>query len=981
MRASAPNTADGKNNNTPDHHTRVVVVTVPPSLHLSGIPSQHQVKVDPHAYTLIHTLAKVTYAISPKMDGRRASSAGTSGIPQMRSGIPRPGGATAAGAPGSGAESAIPRPNSRMGTTGPAVGTGARTAGGPMGVYRPSSAAGRNSVGGPMGAAPGSSSLLLRQAPASAAPSTRTYSGLANRISTLSARPLDPNTSSNMLGDDVSSASILLDTSIGPGAHKRTVSAAGLADESMSFSSNAAIKRPHLRKLSMDGTSPLLLQADLHPASTPRPESPAYEIAVLRTHYDQQLLAENRKYKKLEQDYEAKCKELDRFNRQRVELLDEWDKQQGTSRSKEAEWISKRQSLEDEIVRLRSTNSELTNRNDELSTNSSTELSELRSKLTSLESDLAKSRAEAQAATIKAQSLADEVGANKAELEDLQNALEDEQRMRLQQLDEARLGGAEQGGKIAEELARQTSHLRKLEAENAHLVAENARLSHHASNVELLKEEKRSLEAKTRTLDALRDQLAAAEAEVADLHDKESSWDALLRTGLEADVQAAFTAAANTDGHIPSVAPPAVIDRTTLPTYLSTLRGTVSGLEARCKALQTTVEKLRARNVTLEDEAKDVDAKDRKTSLELTDLQTTLARAQKTEIRLNDEIKRLKAMLSSYEQEEQNHNSASYSAAHAQRITLLESELEKAKEENLKMGEEVESLAKSLAEKESKFESDAEGEGDLKVQMELLQGEKGALVAKVSEMESSFASLTKELESLGKENEMLWLRVGRGEFDQERQRCLVLASNPVSLDLDVRRKTLDALKAENQSLLARVEELSSLASSSSATSAASTAAGQALVPQSVVDNLRADLAALQVSIAAKDKAMLRLKQVFSAKANEFREAIQSLFGYKVKFLENGKVKLTSAFNRSTNSTSLVFESEGGNIGKMKLMGEAIKFPGLVNLAGLKEYWLDPNGIRQSVPCFLAALNLELYESCTMAIRRAKFDDEGEGDNE
>ncbi|CBQ69370.1 related to spindle assembly checkpoint protein [Sporisorium reilianum SRZ2] len=915
------------------------------------------------------------------MDGRRVSSAGSSGIPQMRSGIPRPGGAAAAGGGGSnGGESAIPRPNSRMGTAGAAASTGARTASGPMGAYRPSSAAGRSSVGGPMGSASGPSSLLLRQAPASAAPSTRTYSGLANRISTLSARPLDPNTSSNMLGgDDVSSASILLDTSIGgAGAHKRTVSAAGLADESMSFSSNA-IKRPHLRKLSMDGTSPLLLQPDLHPANTPRPESPAYEIAVLRNHHDQQLLAEARKYKKLEQDYEAKCKELDRFNRQRVELLDEWDKQQETARSKEADWTSKRQSLEDEIVRLRSTNSELTHRNDELSTNSSTELSELRARVTSLESDLAKSRAEAQAATVKAKRFEDEVGANKAELEDLQNALEDEQRMRIQQLDEARLGGAEQSKKIDQELARQTTHLRKLEAENAHLVAENARLSHHASNVELLKEEKRSLEAKLRTLDALRDQLAAAETQVADLHDKASTWDALLRNGLEADVQAAFTAAANTDGQLPSVQPPQVIDRTTLPTYLSTLRGTVSGLEARCKALQTTVEKLRARNVTLEDDAKDVDAKDRKTSLELTDLQTSLARAQKTEARLNDEIGRLKAMLSSYEQEEQNHNSTSYSAAHAQRITLLEGELDKAQQENARLGEEVESLSKSLAEKESKGEGDVEGEGDLRGKVEQLQGEKAALEAKVSEMESTFASLTKELESLGKENEMLWLRVGRGEFDQERQRCLVLASNPVALDLDVRRKTLDALKAENQSLLARVEELSTLVSSSSPASSAST--GQALVPQSVVDNLRADLSALQLSIAAKDKAMLRLKQVFSAKANEFREAIQSLFGYKVKFLENGKVKLTSTFNRSTNSTSLVFESEGGNVGRMKLMGEAIKFPGLVNLTGLKEYWLDPNGIRQSVPCFLAALNLELYESCTMAVRRAKFDDEGEADDE
>ncbi|KAJ1025913.1 hypothetical protein NDA16_002539 [Ustilago loliicola] len=477
------------------------------------------------------------------MGGRRVSSAG-SGIP-MRSAIPRPGSST-----GANAESAIPRPSSRM-----------SGASGPMGVYR--STAARSSTGA-NSLPPPSSALGLRQAPSSAAPSTRTYGGLAGRISTLAPRPLDPNTSTNLLSgaEDASSASILLDTSLGfGGGHKRTVSAAGFApdDSNLSFSGNA-IKRPHLRKLSMDGTSPLLLQAELHPASTPRPESPAYEIAVLRTHYDQQLLAEGRKYKKLEQDFEAKCKELDRFNRQRVELLNEWDKQQESTRSKEVEWSSKRQTLEDEVVRLRSLNSELTHRNDELSSTSSSELSQLREKVTSLESELAKSKAQAQAAELKAQQFEDELGANKAELQDLQNALEDEQRMRLSDHDAARLGG-EEGKKIAEELARQTSHLRKLEAENAHLVAENGRLSQHAANVELLKEEKRSLEAKLRTLDSLRDQLASTEAKVEELKEREQSWDTLLKTGLEQDIESAFSAAADVEASLPTISPPEVMDR------------------------------------------------------------------------------------------------------------------------------------------------------------------------------------------------------------------------------------------------------------------------------------------------------------------------------------------------------------------------------------------------------------------------------------
>ena len=129
---------------------------------------------------------------------------------------------------------------------------------------------------------------------------------------------------------------------------------------------------------------------------------------------------------------------------------------------------------------------------------------------------------------------------------------------------------------------------------------------------------------------------------------------------------------------------------------------------------------------------------------------------------------------------------------------------------------------------------------------------------------------------------------------------------------------------------------------------------------------------LHETIRARDKGLLRLKQVFTAKANEFREAVQSLFGYKLRFLENGKVKLTSAYACGARSTTLVFRSDEGNVGQMKLQGEAMD--GLANVAHLRDYWLS-DGIRHSVPCFLAALNLELYENTTQAIRGAFGGDE------
>ncbi|PWY99216.1 MAD-domain-containing protein [Testicularia cyperi] len=981
------------------------------------------------------------------MDGRRTSTsaaASGSGIP-MRSGIPRPGSAASATG-GGGAESSIPRPSSRMGTGG--GGGGATNSvpparsiglGGPMGSYRTSGGGivgtSRNSLG--TAAIAGSSSGPVRQAPQSAAPATRTYGGLAGRISTLSSsstsapagapRAVDHG-AANLLGlaDEAASTSTIFDTSIGS---KRSLSAAGFGgagEDSFSSFSGAPVsgggagptKRPHLRKLSMDGTSPLLLQAELpHPALAPRPESPAYEISVLRTHYDQQLLGEARKYKKLEEDFEAKCKELDRFNRQRIELLDEWEKQQEQKREKEAEWSSKRKILEDEIVRLRSLNSDLSNKNDELTTSTNTEMQAIRSKNVALESELVQIKAEAEAAKAKARNLEDEVGAQKAELDDLQNAYDDERKMRLQQSSSA-LANGEQGKKLEEELKRQTSHLRKLEAENAHLVAENGRLTQHTSNVELLREEKRGLESKLRVLEELRSRLAEAETRIDELKQERESWDSLLRSGIEDDVEAAFAASANaetvTAADAVAVPAPASLDRSTLPSYLSALRGTVSGLQSRVSSLSTSLEKLRSRNQTLEEEAQDVDAIKQKLHLELQTAQTQVAKASKRESLLAQELEGLKKLLQTYEAEEQNFKNAAaaasqgvdsgsvnggagqktggvYDSAHLERIGMLEREREGARHEYRNLQADNEALQKQIAERDAKMEED--DLDALRSRASTLESDRAALEAKVAALEADVSALGKELGDLGKENETLWARVGRGEFDQHRQRCLVLAVNPVFQDLDLRRKTLDALKAENAELLKRVEELSAAAASLPSTSETETSAAvapaegkgngvEALVPQSVVQNLRQDISDLRVSIASKDKAMLRLKQVFSAKANEFREAIQSLFGYKVKFLENGKVKLTSTFNRSKNSTTLIFEPSetGANVGKMKLLGEAVQFPGLVNLAGLKEYWLDPDGIRQSVPCFLAALNLELYESCTMAIRRnavENVDDEDE----
>lgn len=912
---------------------------------------------------------------------RRISNSG-SGIPMRSSGIPRPSSATD---PSS--SSAIPRPASRIASAtttnlpgpGPTPARGRTSiappvshvphtaSSGPLGSYNRSDPSASASASASVSATPSASRLGYRTDSMRTPAGPAAYSGLAGRISVLSASTSaapsgaaqSPPVSANSLGLGGIAPGTTPSSAL---SAKRSVSAAGISPNDAHLNGGSASKRAATiasRRLSADGTSPLLLQADLHPASTPRPESPAYELSILRANYDQQLLAESRKYKKLEEDFQAKCREVDRFNTERAELLSEWDREQESRKDKEQAWAREKTALEEETFRLRMLNADLSNQLSEVQTSTSTAAQELQAKSTALETQIAHAKADAEAARTESARLRDDLAATQAQVDDLENALDDEKRLRLEAHDEARLGGQE-GLKIAEELNRQTTYVRKLEAEKAHLEAENTRLTQHASNTELLKEEKRSLEAKLRVLDELRTRLADAESTIRDRDAAAAEWDSVLRDA--ATVTNGADADANADGEDDQgiVAPPAQFDRRTLPAYLSALRSALATQTARARGLETSLEHLRTRNATLEEAQRDASSKERQVESDFAELRANLTRAKRTEARLEDEITRLKALLSSYEAEERNLGGAKYDAAHAERIAMLERELETSKADNSQLSAQLESAIAA-----AKGSQDA---GALRTALDERE-------AKVVALQREMAALTRELEQLANENATLYTRVGRGEFDQTTTRCLTLADNPISQDLAIRKASLDALRAENAQLLSRLEELNAQLSQTTAAAAAAApsiqdAAASGLVPQAVVDNLRASLESTEAQLRSAEKAHLRLRQVYSMKAAEFRDVVASLFGYRLKFMPNGKVRLSSVFRREL---ALVFRSDEGNVGEMRVAGHAG-----TAVESLREYWLR-EGVRQSVPCFLAALTLEMYEGCTMAVRRAAV--EGEEDEE
>lgn len=500
-----------------------------------------------------------------------------------------------------------------------------------------------------------------------------------------------------------------------------------------------------------------------------------------------------------------------------------------------------------------------------------------------------------------------------------------------------------------------------LEATRTRLSTENARLSAACERTEILRETNRSLEGKLKRMEALQDDVLQKDEQLRTIQIQQEQWHHLFDKGIPTDEHAAFVAAANTEADVPQINVPSPLTHETLPPYVSTLRGTIMGLSARIEGLTHSVEQLRTSNVSLERQARQRSESESHLASELSQKANALLRAQRQNDVQSDELQRYKELLASFETESQ--NSHSFDQVHLQRIADLEKRLQTAHEERLSLitrAEEAEQMA-AQATQRAELAAAAEPAQATHTDYKALNDARVALEA----LQSRYNELEAQAQALGAENDQLYTRVGRGEFDPSREKCLVLQDNPVSRDYAIRASTLEALRKENAGLLEQVEALHEQLKTSGGTAPASDT--DSVVPIQTVENLKHELVQLQTTIQMKDKGMLRLKQVFTAKANEFREAVQSLFGYKIRFLENGKVKLTSAYARGARVTTLVFSSEEGNVGEMKLQGEANE--GLANVAHLRDYWLS-DGIRHSVPCFLAALNLELYENTTQAIRGA-----------
>jgi mitotic spindle assembly checkpoint protein MAD1 len=308
------------------------------------------------------------------------------------------------------------------------------------------------------------------------------------------------------------------------------------------------------------------------------------------------------------------------------------------------------------------------------------------------------------------------------------------------------------------------------------------------------------------------------------------------------------------------------------------------------------------------------------------------------------EVEYLRAQLKTFDAEDETFNADTYDQTRAKRVSELEELVDKYKAEVHILHSERSSAESAaaittppnpgLGSKRQRSVEPVDGPsqeqlGQLVRKSRKLQDELSSTQTKLALKEKELSVAKEQLKSAKKQSEV---------------RILALRSNPTSDFEAIKLSTLTALRQENTELLAHIQNPKNAPSFPT-------------VPASMLDAAQRQVAEAKAETASAQKSSRRLKEVWSAKSAEFREAIFSTLGWNVTFLPNGKMRLESVFYPSEtdeHENSIVFDGERGT---MKI-GGGPRSAFATKINNTIKFWVRERGC---IPGFLAALTVELYE--------------------
>lgn len=497
----------------------------------------------------------------------------------------------------------------------------------------------------------------------------------------------------------------------------------------------------------------------------------------------------------------------------------------------------------------------------------------------------------------------------------------------------AQTGDSDTLAVIKKELSEQVNYIKKLETTNREQLAELKQFRKITKSVEVVEEEKRALEAKVRIMDDLRRELAEAHLQKQILEDEKKGWTSYLETEAAGEEDLRY----ETPEQMARAFLQERLERLTLLDKVGTIQPELSVKEENIRALEDEKAQLKeelekARTSTTSNNsatsAGDVKAK---------------ARLERQKNLVMKEVEYLRAQMKTFEAEEAEFTPDHINEEHAKRIHELEDMVEQYRTE-------VQSLQADLSKLETQPQT-------LTTPRKRAREEDSASDERLGELRRKARTLQDDLEKLQSRNQLLEaeLKASVSQIaslkDASRTRVLEFRNNPTAEQEAIKLSTLRTLRDENAALIAQLEGKPN---------------GTKVVPISTLENIRLQLSDSEAQIKKLEKKELRLKQIWTSKALEFREAVCSILGWKLDFLPNGRVKATSILypsayhNGEEEENSIIFDGENGT---MKVSGGPQSvFAG--EIRHMIEFWVEG---RKEIPCFLAACTLEFYEKTTRAM--------------
>lgn len=497
----------------------------------------------------------------------------------------------------------------------------------------------------------------------------------------------------------------------------------------------------------------------------------------------------------------------------------------------------------------------------------------------------------------------------------------------------AQTGDAETIGIIRRELSDQVQHIRSLEAKTSKQHAELVHLRQVHRAVEVVEEEKRSLQRKVNAAQAVEAELNEVRIQKQRLEDERLAWTAFLQN------------AGQEDGLMELDTPEAVARALVEERYNS------AALVEKLGEVQPQIAERDEIIKSLESDKRGLTAQLERSRTAVAPVNTgkSQARLERQRALAAKEIEYLRAQLKTFDAEDETFDTGNFDQQKVDRISELENLVDTYKAEVQSLHKELSAAVESSAGTLDPTVGSKRGHTDESENEQL-----GELNRKRRKLADDLSKLQAAHQLLQKEHEVLHSRLAAAEA-ATKTRILSLRSNPTSDFEAIKTATLAALKRENQDLLA---QLSKDARRSGGRSVS-------VIPASQLAAARRETEEAQREAASAQKTTRRLKEVWAAKSQEFKEAIFSTLGWTVTFIPNGKMRVESLYCPSTSpddehENSIVFDGERGT---MKVSGGP-QSPFARRIADQIQFWVRDKGC---IPGFLAALTLEFYEEHTRAM--------------